>query len=146
MMRWRNPPFPNDNDDAVDAVDIDPAAGIEEFMHAEIYMPQGTQNEIAKVIGRKRNLDNNHTGHRHQNPICDSQLFTMEFPDGEQQDVAYNILVKHLYSQVDEEGNQYRLIKLFLITTRRRQPLTSKADKFQCAFKWDNVKKETTAG
>ena len=81
------------------------------FHQAEVYMPHGENQEIAKVIGRKRNLDRTYVGKAHENPTLDTRVFTVRFPDGDEKDVAYNVIAEHLYSQVDEHGNQYHIYK-----------------------------------
>ena len=56
----------------------------DEFINAKIYLPHhGDRNEIARVLGRKRNSDRLYIGRKHNNPILDSRIFTVEFPDGD---------------------------------------------------------------
>ena len=56
----------------------------DEFINAQIYRPHhGDRNEIARVLGRKRNSDRLYIGRKHNNPILDSRIFTVEFPDGD---------------------------------------------------------------
>ena len=100
--------------------------------------------EIAKVIGRKRNHDGNFVGRKHKNPILDSRIFIVEFPDGEQREVSYNVLSEHLFSQVDEEGNQYRLFKC-IVNHCKTQRAVDKADQFR-VINGKKYKKKTTAG
>jgi hypothetical protein len=38
-----------------------------------------------------------------------SRIYIVKFPDGEMKDVGYNILAEHLFSQMDKDGNQFRL-------------------------------------
>jgi hypothetical protein len=95
-------------------VKYDLVSGPDPFIGAGVYMPHGDQTEIAKVLGRKRGPDGNYIGRAHANPILDSRQFIIEFPDGKQQDIAYNMLAEHLFSQVDEEGNQYRMFKAII--------------------------------
>jgi hypothetical protein len=75
----------------------DLTAGPDSFIGAEIYLPHGDRNEIAKVMGRKRNSDGLFIGRPHRNPILDSRVFTVSFPDGDEMDVAYNTLAEHLF-------------------------------------------------
>ena len=42
----------------------------------------------------------------------------MEFLDGEQQNIAYNILAEHMYTQIDTEGKQYRFLLPSLTTAK----------------------------
>ena len=56
---------------------------------ASIMLPHGDRNEIAKVIGRKRDAEGNFIGRAHKNPILDSRIFTVRFPDGDEKDYRY---------------------------------------------------------
>ena len=80
-----------------------------ELTGMDVYLSHGDHTEIAKVLGRKRNADGNFVGRKHANPIFDSRIFVVEFPDGELKDIGYNILAEHLHSQMDDEGNIYKL-------------------------------------
>jgi hypothetical protein len=64
---------------------------------------------MAMVLGRKWDADGNLIGRKHRIPTLDSHVYKVEFLDGEQQQVSYNLLAAHLLSQVNEEGNQYQL-------------------------------------
>ena len=118
--------------------------GPTEFANAEVYLPKGDRNEIAKVLGRKRNLEGLYIGRKHANPKLDSRIFTVEFQDGEQQDIAYNILAEHMYSQIDTEGKQHRLF-VAIINHRKNNRAIDKADQFRSVQR-KRVKKKTTAG
>ena len=112
------------------------------FEGAEIYLPHGNRNEIAKALGRKRNSEGNLIGRAHKISALDSRIFTVRFPDGEEKDISYNILAEHLYSQMDSEGNQYRLFNA-LIGHRKRSSAVSKADGYRIV-NGNKVKKRTT--
>ncbi len=85
--------------------------------------------EIAKVLGRKQDYDGFFIGREHNNPILDYHVVIVELPDGETLDVAYNILAEHLYSQVDDEGNQYKMFKA-IINHRKNKRAIEKADQY----------------
>jgi hypothetical protein len=141
------PLFPNPNTDQATLElpsNIDSVPGPNELANAQIYLPHGDRHEIAKVLGRKRDIDGNFVGCRHRNPILDSRIFTVEFPDGDQQDIAYNVLTKHLYSQVETEGNQYHLFRA-IVNHRRTKQAADKADQYRVSH-GSRIKKKTTAG
>ena len=73
------PLFADDDEDETPKDASDTTSGPDEFQGAEIYLPLGDRNEIAKVIGRKRNQDGNYIGRRHQNPVLDSRIFTVQW-------------------------------------------------------------------
>jgi hypothetical protein len=45
------------------------------------------------------------------NPILDTRVYEVEFPDGTINDYAANIIAEALYAQVDVDGNRYLLLK-----------------------------------
>jgi hypothetical protein len=73
-------------------------------------------------------------------------VFIVKFPDGEQKDIAYNMLAGHLYSQVDKDGNQYRLFKE-IINHRKKELAVEKSDQYRID-KWSgrSENKKTTTG
>ena len=133
-------------DQALPKDDNDRTSGPEPFLYAEVFLPHGDRSEIAKVIGRKRNADGNYIGRKHQNPMLDSRIFVVEFPDGDQKDIAYNIIAEHLFSQVDSEGNQYRLFKE-IVNHRKNKMAVEKSDQYRIDKRSGRrEKKNTTAG
>jgi len=124
--------------------DVNPTSEPGTFEGAEIYLPHGDCNEIAKVLGRKRNSEGNFVGRAHKLPQLDSRIFTVRFPDGEEKDVAYNVLAEHLYSQVDTDGNQYRFFS-GLVGHRKRSSAVDKEDGFR-QTNGKRVRKCTTTG
>ena len=69
----------------------------------------------------------------------------MEFSDGEQQDIAYSILVEHMYTQIDTEGKQYRFFFVAIINHRKNSNAIDKDDQYRVVH-GKQVKKRTTAG
>ena len=116
------------------------------FRNAEIFLPRGDHGEVAKVIRRKKNAEGNYIGRAHSNPILDSRVFTVRFRDGEEQDVSYNVLAEHLYSQVDSEGNQYQIFK-DIINHRKGKAAVAKEDGYNVDKRSGKQRrKKTTAG
>ena len=132
----------------VPAADINPGNnevyGPNELTGMEVYPSHGDRTEIAKVLGQKRNADGNFMGRKHSNPILDSHVFVVEFPDGEQKDISYNILAEHLHSQMDDEGNAYKLF-WGIIGHREKVGAVDMADQYRQVGN-KQVKKKTLAG
>jgi hypothetical protein len=55
------------------------------------------------------NMHGNPVGRGHTNPIFDTIIYLVEFPDGHMQEFSANIITQNLYSQLDAEGNQFLL-------------------------------------
>eukprot|EP00934_Nitzschia_sp_Nitz4_P001469 Nitzschia sp. Nitz4//scaffold498_size9664//494//4337//NITZ4_009088-RA/size9664-snap-gene-0.10-mRNA-1//-1//CDS//3329553087//1469//frame0 len=112
---------------------------------SRVLLPHGDRNEIAKIIGRKRDADGLFIGRAHQNPALDSRVFTARFPDGEEKDLAFNIIAEHLYSQVDSEGRQHQIFRE-IIAHRRNKRAVDKADQFRFLPNRKRTQKKTTTG
>jgi hypothetical protein len=54
----------------------------DEFLTAQVLLPQGGEAKKATVVGRKRDHDGRPIGKRHANPLLDTRLYELEFPDG----------------------------------------------------------------
>jgi hypothetical protein len=78
---------------------------------AEVLLPKEGYQYIARVIGKERDVDGNPIGRYHPNPILDTSIHEVEFPDGLIQDYAANVLTEALYTQVDTDGNRWLLLK-----------------------------------
>jgi hypothetical protein len=84
----------------------DMTAGPDSLVGAEIFLPHGDRNEIARVMWRKRNSDGLYIGRAHRNPMLDSRVFTVEFPDGDQQDLGLNIIVSTQFTNIEQIRNK----------------------------------------
>ena len=49
-------------------------------------------------------------GTRNPNPILDTRLYEVDFPDGDVADFTANVITENMFSQCDDAGNQYRLM------------------------------------
>jgi len=82
----------------------------DKYIAAEVKLPKNGQEVLGKVIARKRDHNGNPFGKAHSNPILDTRLYQVIFPDGETAEYSANVIAECLYSQVDIEGNQFLLL------------------------------------
>jgi hypothetical protein len=94
---------------------------------------------------QKRNIEGEYIGPAHSKPILDSRIFMIRFADGEEKDIAYNILAEHLYSQVVEEGNQCCLFKE-IFNHQRNENALDKADLYMVLTNGKQIPTKSTAG
>ena len=74
------------------------------IIHAEVLLPQGETVKSAKVKGRSKDSDGNIVGTYDNNPLLNSMLYDVEFPDGAVKKYAANTITQNMYEQVDGEG------------------------------------------
>ena len=95
----------------------------DQYISTEVMVPKGDILVSAKVIGRKTDRDGNPIGVGHSNPLLDTRVYEVQFPDGHTEESAANTIAENIYSQVDEEGNQYLLMQEITDTRKMVQQL-----------------------
>jgi hypothetical protein len=97
------------NIETVDRDDYDDDA-IDLCLKAEVTLPIAGEMKTGIVERRKRDRDGNLIGKANHDPILDTRLYTVEFPDGKEAEYSANIIAETRLSMCDEEGNQYLLL------------------------------------
>ena len=129
---------------ALEFDDFTPEA-YDEFITSEVLLPHGGELTLARVARRKRDADGNPIGSRSTNPILDSRLYEVEFPDGSTDAFTANIIAEHLYSQLDEEGRSFAILKE-IVDHRMTDEATPKEDGFVIDAQGRQRPKITTKG
>ncbi len=80
------------------------------LLSAEVLLPKGDVLIPARVIARKHDASGNPIGIAHTNPILDTRVYDVQFPDGHTDCYATNIIAEKNYAQIDEEGNRVLLL------------------------------------
>ena len=73
-------------------------------MTAQVLLPQGGEAKKTTAVGRERDHDGKPVGKRHANPLLDTRLYEVKFPDGSAEAIAANLIAENMLSQVDDEG------------------------------------------
>ena len=71
------------------------------LLRAEVLLPQGEEIKSAKVIARSKDDNGNVIGSYNENPLLNSIIYDVEFPDGEIREYAANMIAQNMYSQID---------------------------------------------
>jgi hypothetical protein len=77
-------------------------------------------------VGRKRDVDGNPVGIANSNPILDTRMHEVQFPDGHTESYVANVIVENMYAQVDHEGNQFLLLDEIIDHCCDEQAITMK--------------------
>jgi hypothetical protein len=91
-----------------DSGDFDPEI-LDQYIAAQV--PQGDKYVLGTVVARKRDAHGNPIGKASDNPIFDTRVYQVSFPNGNTEEYSANIIAENLFSQMDQEGNQYLLIQ-----------------------------------
>jgi len=79
------------------------------------------------------------------NPILNTRLYDVMFPDGSVQAYGANIIAENLYSQVDEDGHRYQLLKM-IVDHRTNGHAVSKDDGYTTTKSSQRRQRQTTKG
>ena len=83
----------------------------ENYVGSEVLLPQyGEHMHAARVIGLARDELGNEVGTYDPNPIMDTRVYEVMFPDGAVEQYAANILAENMLGQVDENGYMHRML------------------------------------
>ncbi len=116
------------------------------YLNMELALPRGGgEVEFARVVKRMRDKDGLPIGTANDNPILDSRVYEVEYPDGHRASLAANVIAVNLFSQVDHEGNRLALLDdIVHYQTNGKQ--VNIDDGYVIASTGTKRKKETTIG
>ena len=80
------------------------------FINAKISLSKGEKLSMGKVIRRSVDEHGKLIGTYDDNPVLNSHIYEVEFPDGEIKEFAENILAENCLSQVDPNGHHSQLL------------------------------------
>ena len=148
-------PYEDDEVDPISMPESDPvdASGkavseqpwYDRLIHAELNLHQGEKMMNAKVIGRSRDKNGNIVGTYDNNPMLNTVIYDVEFPDGAVKQYAANTIAENMYAQVDSEGFQYTLLDS-IIDYATNDRAVSKANKYFVTRQGTRRLRHTTAG
>lgn len=133
-----------------DPVDVDGTAVFEKpitdhLINAELQLPQGEKLQSAKVIGRSKDIDGNIIGTYDHNPILNTMIYDVEFPDGAVREYSANVIAENIYAQVDVEGHSYNILD-GIVDYKKASNAIDKADKFIMTKSGQRRLRKSTAG
>ena len=73
------------------------------LIHSEVVLPHRYKLRNAKIIRRSLDPTGRSVGCYHKNPILNTLVYDVEFPDGEVKENSANVIAENLLSQVDDE-------------------------------------------
>ena len=92
-------------DTKIETIDEPYMEALDTYIGAQVVIPgKDSIPVLAKVIKRKRGLDDLPVGEHNQNPILDTRIYELQFPDGRVDEYAVNILAENLLAQADNDG------------------------------------------
>ena len=81
------------------------------YVNMEVALPRDdTGPEYARVTKRLRDANGIPIGTANDNPMLDTRLYEVEYPDGYKASLTANAIAENLFAQVDDEGNRFVLL------------------------------------
>ena len=80
------------------------------LISAELNLPQVEKVMTAKVIGRAKDENGNVMGSYDPNPIMNTIVYNVEFPDGAVREYSANVIAENMYAQVDTDGFAHSIL------------------------------------
>jgi hypothetical protein len=78
---------------------------LDEYIGTNVLLPGHDGIDVLCVVkGRKRDSLGNLIGESNQNPILDSRIFKVEYPDGHLEEYSTNVIAESLYANADDDG------------------------------------------
>jgi hypothetical protein len=117
---------------------------IDLYLNAEVTLPIDGELLTGKVVRRKRDADGNLIGKAAANPILDTRLYVVSFPDDREVEYAANVIAENMLSMCDRNGNQHPLMR-YITDHRKDDTAVSKID----GYTWTRgrkISKKTTKG
>jgi len=106
---------------------------LEEYIGANVVFPGKEGVEILCTIkGIKQDSNGVPIGVKNQNPILDTRVFHVQFPDGHVEEYATNLIAKSILSNVDNEGFNTSLLHE-IVDHQRKESAIGVADGFVMA-------------
>ena len=98
------------------------------YLNAEVLLPQdGEHLQAARVVKQSLDSAGNTKGEMHNNPMLDTRIYDVMFPDGAIRQYSANSIAENMYSQVDQEGNTMAMLDT-IIDHRRDESAIRIAD------------------
>ena len=84
----------------------------DEYLTAEVVLPHGGELARAKVTAHKHDAMGRPIGKKAPSqPMLDTRMYEVEYPDGSTEAIMVNLIAKNLYSQVNAKGHTFSVIK-----------------------------------
>ena len=92
-------------DSKTETIDQGYMEALDEYIGAQVVIPgRDSVPVLSKVIKRKRDAMNLPIGEANPNPILDTRVYELQFPDGRIEEYAVNAIADNLLNQADGDG------------------------------------------
>ncbi len=79
------------------------------------------------MLGQSTDLEGNPVGEYDSNPMLNTRVYDVMFPDGDVQQYSANIIAPSIYDSTDDDGHRYQFLEEF-IGHKKLHNVLSKSD------------------
>ena len=115
------------------------------LINSEVILPHQDKNVHAVVIGRHRDNQGRTIGTQDKNPILNTAVYDVQFPDGATKQYAANTIAENLYSQVDLDGHVHLMIDS-IVDHRKTGEAVKRANQYFTTNSGRKKLRQTTRG
>jgi hypothetical protein len=136
------------NDPGISEADKDftPDVFDDTYLNMELAIPRDSNGpEFARVTKRLKDKDGLPIGRANNNPILDTRMYEVEYPDGHKASLAANAIAESTFAQVGDEGNRHVLFEE-IIEYRTDGTEVKQQDAFLTTRNGNKCRRETTKG
>ena len=104
-------PYEDDNGAEHQVPETDEIADLDRLIGAEVILPQdGTTMQAGRVVGRVLDNSGKPVGAYNKDPLLDSRIYEVMFPDGNIEQYAANLIAESIYMDCDDEGRRSQMM------------------------------------
>ena len=137
-----------DIEDTVDANGrlLNEQPAYDRIINAEVHLQLGDNYQKAKVIGRAIGPDGLVAGEYDDNPMLNSIVYDVEFPDGTIREYSANLIAENMLTQVDSDGYSLSLMEGIVDYRKDEAGAVSKDDGYVVTKRGKKQLRKTTSG
>jgi hypothetical protein len=137
-----------DIEDTVDAKGklLNQMPAYDQILNAEVSLQLGDDMALGKVTQRAVGPDGNVAGTYDDNPMLNTMIYEVEFPDGQMKEYAANIIAENMLTQVDSEGYSTVLMQGIIDFQKDDAVAVSKTDMYVVTPRGQKRMRKTTQG
>ena len=125
---------------------LDQQPAYDKLINAEVMLQLGEELQTAKVVQRSLGPDGRTAGEYDDNPILNSVVYDVEFPDGTIREYAANIIAENMLTQVDSEGFSLTMMEGIIDYRKDAATAVSKDDQWVVTRRGQKRRRKTTCG
>jgi hypothetical protein len=118
----------------------------DKILHSEVSLQLGESIAVGKVTKRAIGPDGTVAGTYDENPVLNTMIYEVEFPDGQLKEYAANVLAENMLTQVDSDGFSLTMMEAIIDYRRDEAVAVPMIDKYVITSSGQKRLRKTTVG